>query len=177
MAAQDLARVSFRVLFSASVNCLSRCFVTHDVRDVVATGAYVLVLDRGRVVDKGFVNPLIISQMVSFPDCFWDEREKNESDATVAVYWGHRPPILTFVLTSLAAILSVWWSMTPGVVGSLMARWCLLAVPVLGLSMGGFALRWLITENSMPCSGCVWSQPCGYGIVLDAGTSDVSCVY
>ena len=57
--------------------------------------------------------------------------------------------VLMFVLTSLAAILSVWWSMTPGVVGSL--AWLVgvfLAVPVLGLSMGVVsALRWLITRK------------------------------
>lgn len=56
---------------------------------------------------------------------------------------------LTGLSTLLVFSLSLWWSMTPGVVGSL--AWLVgvfLAVPVLGLSMGVVsAIRWLITRK------------------------------
>ena len=81
MAAQDvLARVSFREFFIQRQRQLDipLFFVTHDVRDVVATGAYVLVLDRGRVVDKGFVNPLMNRPNSEFSRLFFGTNEEKK---------------------------------------------------------------------------------------------------
>ena len=81
MAAQDvLARRPFREFFVQRQRQLDipLFFVTHDVRDVVATGAYVLVLDSGRVVDKGFVNPLMNHPNSEFSRLFFGTSEEKK---------------------------------------------------------------------------------------------------
>jgi len=75
MAAQDvLARKPLRDFFIHH-----RCrldiplfFVTHDARDVVASNAYVLVLNGGRVVERGPVNEVLERTITEFSKQFFE---------------------------------------------------------------------------------------------------------
>lgn len=74
MAAQDvLARKPFRDYFMAQQRQrdIPLFFVTHDARDVVATQAYVLVLNEGKVVEKGPVSEIVRRPKSAFSELFF----------------------------------------------------------------------------------------------------------